>query len=108
MQGQANSVYQRNASHLMTVGTGESLDILGKDCLQTQENIGMWMDYILTDSPGSVDDPILEYNDHSQFVYVATDGSSSVICSRIFSIPDVSPPWVYSTEKIKGLCFVSL
>lgn len=76
------------------VCTGDSLDILAGDGLQSQDSFGKWMNYIMTDSPGSVDDPVLEpsiSSGHHQFT----------VPEHLFSITDVSPAWAFSNEKTK-------
>ncbi|ESR32661.1 hypothetical protein CICLE_v10004273mg [Citrus x clementina] len=78
------------------VCTGDSLDILAGDGLQSQDSFGKWMNYIMTDSPGSVDDPVLEpsiSSGHHQFT----------VPEHLFSITDVSPAWAFSNEKTKIL-----
>ncbi|XP_057486001.1 calmodulin-binding transcription activator 5 isoform X1 [Actinidia eriantha] len=88
------------------LGTGESLDILGKDGLQTQESLGRWMNYVMTDSPGSVDDPILESSistGHNLSMSPMMDDFRSAAPGQVFRITDVSPPWAFSNEETKIL-----
>uniref|UniRef100_A0A5B7A702 Putative calmodulin-binding transcription activator 6 isoform X1 n=1 Tax=Davidia involucrata TaxID=16924 RepID=A0A5B7A702_DAVIN len=98
MAGQMNSNLQSEDSELVTVGT--------KDGLQTQDSFGMWMNYIMTDSPGSVDDPVLESSISSvqkSFMSPLMDHHQSSFPEQIFSITDVSPAWAFSTEETKIL-----
>ncbi|XP_058201161.1 calmodulin-binding transcription activator 5 isoform X2 [Rhododendron vialii] len=106
MSGDTNVNLPREVSGLVTVGTGDTLDILGKDGLQTQESFGRWMNYILTDSPGSVDDPILESSiptSHELSTLQIMDHPQSFVPGQLFSITDVSPAWAFSTEETKIL-----
>ena len=101
MQGQTNP----------GLGTGESLDIVGKDGLQTQESLGRWMNYVMTDSPGSVDDPILESSistGHNLSMSPMMDDFRSAAPGQVFRITDVSPPWAFSNEETKVLSFVTV
>ncbi|KAE9453268.1 hypothetical protein C3L33_14839, partial [Rhododendron williamsianum] len=105
MSGDTNVNLPREVSELVTVGTGDTLDTLGKDGLQTQESFGRWMNYILTDSPGSVDDPILESSiptGHELSTLQIMDHPQSFVPGQLFSITDVSPAWAFSTEETKG------
>ncbi|XWS53541.1 hypothetical protein CRYUN_Cryun10bG0010100 [Craigia yunnanensis] len=92
--GQVNSNAPRKESSV--IGTGESLDLLVNDGLQSQDSFGRWMNCIMTESPSSVGDPVLESSISS-----GQDSFSSP--EQIFSITEVSPTWAYSTEKTKIL-----
>ncbi|XP_022760651.1 calmodulin-binding transcription activator 5 isoform X2 [Durio zibethinus] len=91
--GQGNSNVQRKDSS--PIGPGESLDFLLNDGLQSQDSFGRWLDYIVTESPGSVGDPLLESS--------ISSGQDSTSPEQIFSITEVSPAWAYCTEKTKIL-----
>lgn len=109
MGGDTNVNLPREVSELGTVGTGNTLDILDKDGLQTQESFGRWMNYILTDSPGSVDDPILESSiptGHEFSTLQTMDHPQSFVTGQLFSITDVSPAWAFSTEETKVILFM--
>lgn len=109
MSGDTNVNLPREVSELVTVGTGDTLDTLGKDGLQTQESFGRWMNYILTDSPGSVDDPILESSiptGHELSTLQIMDHPQSFVPGQLFSITDVSPAWAFSTEETKVIFFM--
>uniref|UniRef100_A0A2N9EZA3 CG-1 domain-containing protein n=1 Tax=Fagus sylvatica TaxID=28930 RepID=A0A2N9EZA3_FAGSY len=88
MKGQVNTNMPRRDS--ITMGTNDSLDILVNDGLQSQDSFGRWINQIMADSPGSVDETVLE-------------SSFSSVPEQIFSITDVSPAWAFSTEKTKNL-----
>ena len=96
----------------MTASTGDSSDILGKDGLQTQDSFGKWMNYIMTDTPGSLDDSNVESSistDHESFLSPMMDHLQSPVSGQIFSITDVSPAWAFSTEETKVLsCFTTV
>lgn len=109
MSGDTNVNLPREVSELVTVATGDTLDTLGKDGLQTQESFGRWMNYILTDSPGSVDDPILESSiptGHELSTLQIMDHPQSFVPGQLFSITDVSPAWAFSTEETKVIFFM--
>ncbi|KAH7844697.1 hypothetical protein Vadar_030715 [Vaccinium darrowii] len=106
MEGQTDSSFQRKDPELVAVGAGDSLDILGNDGLQTQDSFGRWINDIMTDSPGSVDDTYLEAS-----IPIGQEPSTSPMMnhlqssvpSEIFSITDVSPAWAFSNEETKIL-----
>ncbi|GMY27887.1 calmodulin-binding transcription activator 5 isoform X4 [Fagus crenata] len=89
MKGQVNTNMPRRDS--ITMGTNDSLDILVNDGLQCQDSFGRWINQIMADSPGSLDETVLE-------------SSFSSVPEQIFSITDVSPAWAFSTEKTKASC----
>ncbi|XWS14166.1 hypothetical protein CRYUN_Cryun36dG0100400 [Craigia yunnanensis] len=91
---QVNSNVQRKDS--TAIGTGESLDLLVNDGLQSQDSFGRWMNCIMTESPGSMGDPVLESS-------ISSGQDSFTSPEQIFSITEVSPTWAYSTEKTKIL-----
>ena len=92
--GQVNSNVQMKDSS--AIGTAESLDLLVTDGLQSQDSFGRWMNCIMTESPGSVGDPVpvLESS-------ISSGQDSFTSPEQIFSITEVSPTWAYSTEKTK-------
>ncbi|KAF8401353.1 hypothetical protein HHK36_012287 [Tetracentron sinense] len=101
---QINSNVQRKDFEIVSEGMEDSLDIFVNDSLQTQDSFGRWMNYIMTDSPGSVDDPPLESpipTSHDSSVSAMMYHHQSSIQENIFSITDVSPAWAFSTEKTK-------
>lgn len=86
------------------VAKDDFLDVAGKDGLQTQDSFGRWMNYIISDSPGSVDGSLLENpipSNQPSFVPPLMDHHQSSVTEPIFSITDVSPAWAFSTEKTK-------
>ncbi|KAA8531287.1 hypothetical protein F0562_005996 [Nyssa sinensis] len=98
MAGQINSNLQSKDSELVTVGTS--------DGLQTQDSFGRWVNYIMTDSPGSVDDPVLESSistGNKSFASPLMDHRQSSFPEQIFSITEVSPAWAFSTAETKIL-----
>lgn len=106
--GQVNPNGQRRDS--VAVGTGDPVDILLKDGLEPQDSFGRWMNYIMTDSPVSVDDPSLGSpvsSSHDSVVSAAGNHQQSSVPDTIFSITDFSPSWAISTEKTKvfSLCY---
>ncbi|CAL5346879.1 unnamed protein product [Camellia sinensis] len=106
MEGQTNSSFQKKDCQLMALDTGDSLDILGKDDLKTQDSFGRWMNSVMSDSPGSVDDPTLVSSistGHESFTSPTMDHLQSSVPGQIFSITDVSPAWAFPTEETKIL-----
>ncbi|XP_043721611.1 calmodulin-binding transcription activator 5-like isoform X2 [Telopea speciosissima] len=93
----------RKDSEEPTRGKDESLCVSIED-LQTQDSFGRWMNYIMTDSSGSVDDPPLESpisSGHESSLSAVMDCNHPSIEEQIFSITEVSPAWAYSTEETK-------
>lgn len=106
IEGQTDSSFQRKDSQLVTVGTGDSLGVLGSDGLQTQDSFGRWVNSIMTDSPGSVDDPHLESSipiGQELSMSPMMNHLQSSVPSELFSITDVSPAWAFSNEETKVL-----
>ncbi|CAK9145637.1 unnamed protein product [Ilex paraguariensis] len=102
--GQMNPNFQGKESEVLTVGVADSLDNLVKDGLQTQDSFGRWMNYIMTESPGLVDDPIMEPSlstGHETSTPPIMDHPQSSVLEQIISITDVSPAWALSTEETK-------
>ncbi|XP_052189307.1 calmodulin-binding transcription activator 6-like isoform X2 [Diospyros lotus] len=104
-EGQMNSKIQRKDSQLVTEGVAAS-DTLVKDSFQSQDSFGRLMNYILTDSPGSVDDPVLGSSiptGHESSVSPMLDHLQPSALGETFSITDISPAWAFSTEETKIL-----
>ncbi|RZC04434.1 calmodulin-binding transcription activator 6-like isoform X2 [Glycine soja] len=104
MDNQANPHEQKN--NTVSLSGVDSLDTLVNDRLQSQDSFGMWVNHIMSDSPCSVDDPALEspvssiYEPYSSLV---VDSQESSLPEQVFTITDVSPTCVSSTEKSKVL-----
>lgn len=99
----------RNVSKPVTVATGDSLDTINKDGLQTQDSFGRWMTSIITNSPDSVlvDDQNLECSiSTGQETSSFMDHHQSTFSEQIFTITDVSPASALSTEETKVLFFL--
>lgn len=82
LEGEVNSNAQRRDS--VVQGPCDSLDILVNDGLRSQDSFGRWINQIMSESPGSVDDQI-----------------PSSVPEQMFIITDVSPAWAFSNEKTK-------
>ncbi|KAI9197003.1 hypothetical protein LWI28_028938 [Acer negundo] len=78
------------------VCSGDGLDVLASDGLQSQDSFGRWINYIMAESPGSVDDPTLESS-------MSSGCHQNTVPEHIFNITDVSPTQALSTEKTKIL-----
>nr|GEX47360.1 calmodulin-binding transcription activator 5 isoform X1 [Tanacetum cinerariifolium] len=89
-------------THVANVGTGV-LDMMRKDGLPAQDSFGRWMNYIIADSPGAIDDPFL--NPEPLFTSQQSLGipNGDHHESQIFNITEVSPSWALSTEETKIL-----
>ncbi|KAI3826042.1 hypothetical protein L1987_00084 [Smallanthus sonchifolius] len=84
-------------TQVASVGHG-ILDMMRKDGLPAQESFGRWMNYIIADSPGSIDpEPLLI----GQPSLGTINGDHHE--SQIFNITAVSPSWALSTEETKIL-----
>lgn len=98
--GQLTSNFQKKESGVMTVGAGGSFDSLNKDGLQTQDSFGRWINYFISDSPGSADELMTPESS------VTID--QSYVMQQIFNITEISPSWALSNEETKVLLFQSL
>ncbi|KAL2960266.1 hypothetical protein AAZX31_17G030800 [Glycine max] len=104
MDDQANPHEQRN--NTVSLSGVDSLDTLVNDRLQSQNSFGMWVNPIMSDSPCSVDDPALESpvsSVHEPYSSLIVDSQQSSLPGQVFTITDVSPTCVSSTEKSKVL-----
>nr|XP_016500337.1 PREDICTED: calmodulin-binding transcription activator 5-like [Nicotiana tabacum] len=93
--GQMTSNFQKNESGVTTVGAGDSFDSLNKDGLQTQDSFGRWINYFISDSPGSADEMMTPESS------VTID--QSYVMQQIFNITEISPTWALSSEETKIL-----
>ncbi|XP_027919301.1 calmodulin-binding transcription activator 5-like isoform X2 [Vigna unguiculata] len=103
MGNQANPNEQRSNTVSLSAG---SFDPLVSDRLQSQDSFGMWVNHIMSDSPCSVDDPALESpvsSVHEPYLSPVVDGQQISQPEQVFTITDVSPTWVSSSEKSKVL-----
>lgn len=82
---QANTFSQLTSFHVNSNVVNEGL--------QSQHSFGMWINDIISNSPGSVDDPLLESSPHEL--------STSPPTGLVFIITEVSPAWAFSTETTK-------
>ena len=102
MDNQANPHEQKN--NTVSLSGVDSLDTLVNDRLQSQDSFGMWVNHIMSDSPCSVDDPALESpvsSIHEPYSSLVVDSQQSSLPEQVFTITDVSPTCVSSTEKSK-------
>ncbi|KAF5752141.1 hypothetical protein HS088_TW01G00048 [Tripterygium wilfordii] len=102
MWGQVNSNVQRRNSG--AVEACDSMDILVNDGLQSQDSFGRLMNDIISDSPGSIEDPVLESSfpsGHDSFSPPMVDQHHYSETKKIFTITDISPAWAFSTENTK-------
>ncbi|KAL2459310.1 Calmodulin-binding transcription activator 5 [Forsythia ovata] len=91
---------------LRSLGGYDHLDNPSKDDLQAQDSFGRWMNYIIADSPGSVDDQTLESPisaGYQSFTRPINDNHGSSVLGQIFNITDVSPSWGLSNKETKIL-----
>lgn len=101
------TVESQSNSDSVGVGTGDSLDVLVNNGLHSQDSFGRWINHILNDDPGSIEDPVLGTSlssSHDTFVSTTRSHLQSPVPEQIFSITDMSPEWGYSNEKTK-VCF---
>ncbi|GKV31380.1 hypothetical protein SLEP1_g40074 [Rubroshorea leprosula] len=88
------------------VGTVDSIDVLVHDRLQSQDSLGNWMNYLMTESPISIDDHVVDSSVSSDNHSVASstaDYQQSNVPEQIFTVTDISPAWAYSAQKTKIL-----
>lgn len=80
-----------------------ALDMMRKDGLQGQDSFGKWMNYIIADSPGVIDDPFLTSETllTGQQSLGTLNGDQHE--SQIFNITEVSPSWALTNEETKIL-----
>lgn len=98
--GQVTSNFQKKESGVMTVGAGDSFDSLNKDGLQTQDSFGQWINYFISDSPGSADELMTPES--------SVTIEQSNVMQQTFNITELSPSWALSSEETKVLLFQSL
>ncbi|XP_057992109.1 calmodulin-binding transcription activator 5 isoform X2 [Hevea brasiliensis] len=101
---QVNSNVHRKDSSI--IGTGDSLDLLVNDGLQCQDSFGGWINCTIADSPGSIDNAVLESSissGHDSYTSPEIDQLQSSVPEQIFVITDTSHAWAYSTEMTKIL-----
>ncbi|CAI9259793.1 unnamed protein product [Lactuca saligna] len=91
--GSVDNVNRHNAQ-IANLGI-DVFNTMHKDELPTQESFGRWMNYIITDSPGSIDDPL-------QHPFTPFNGDHNST-DKIFNITDVSPSWALTSEETKIL-----
>ncbi|OVA16811.1 IQ motif [Macleaya cordata] len=92
---QTNSNVQREGFELNTKET---------DGLRTQDSFGRWMNYVMTDSPGSLDGLPVESpisNGNGSSITGTMDHHHSSVQQQVFSITEISPAWGFSTEETK-------
>ncbi|XP_021822504.1 calmodulin-binding transcription activator 5 isoform X1 [Prunus avium] len=86
--------------------TCDSLDVLVNDGLHSQDSFGRWINQVMADPPGSVEDPALESSSlaaQNSFASPSADHLQSSVPQQIFNITDLSPAWAFSNEKTKIL-----
>lgn len=91
------------------LGTGDSLDVLVNDGLQSQDSFGKWINDIIADSAGSVDNALVESSissSHDSHTSPAIDQLQSSVPEQIFVITDISHTWAFSAEMTKVFCFL--
>lgn len=101
---------QNTVPGLRSLGGRDSLDNLSQDASQMQDSFGRWINYIIADSPGSVDDQTLESSisdGYQPFNPPMNDNHGSSVSGQIFNITDVSPVWGLSNEETKVLLHVT-
>ncbi|XP_074338909.1 calmodulin-binding transcription activator 6-like isoform X2 [Apium graveolens] len=106
VDGQIELNLQRNGNKQLTAVSGDSLDTINRNALQSQDSFGRWMTYVITDSPDSVltGDQNLESSfSNGQETSTLGDQHQSSFSEQIFSITDVSPASALTTEETKIL-----
>ncbi|KAG8658884.1 calmodulin-binding transcription activator 5 isoform X2 [Manihot esculenta] len=101
---QGNSDVQEKDARIL--GTGDSLDVLVNDGLQSQDSFGKWINDIIADSAGSVDNALVESSissSHDSHTSPAINQLQSSVPEQIFVITDISHTWAFSAEMTKIL-----
>lgn len=96
---QENSDSSRN--NFSNLGSGNIMDLMQTDGLQSHESFGRWMNYILFDTPDSADGASTE-----SLLSSTMDNQPSSGSELTFTITDVAPAWAFSNEKTK-VCYCS-
>lgn len=102
--GQVSSAAQGGKPE--AVCSASSLDIVINDGLSTQDSFGRWMNSIMVDSPGSIDNTMLESSvssDHVSSWSPLMENHEASDSGITFKVTDVSPAWAFSTEETKVL-----
>lgn len=94
LNGSVDNVNRHN-TQIANLGI-DVLDTMRKDGVAAQESFGRWMNYIITDSPGSIDDPL-------QHPFTTLNGNNHHHTDHIFNITDVSPAWALTNQDTKIL-----
>ncbi|KAK4744555.1 hypothetical protein SAY87_010867 [Trapa incisa] len=98
--------YQVEPRRDSELGIHNTVEISVNDGLQTQDSFGRWMNCIMTDSPGSVDDSLLDSSLSLNQYPVGSPpigGQQSTGPGNVFSITDISPTRAFSNENTKIL-----
>lgn len=93
---QTNSNVQKEGFELMTAGA---------DGLKPQDSFGRWVNYVVTESPDSLDNLPVESpisNGHgSSITGTMNHHHHSSVREQVFTITEISPAWALSTEETK-------
>ncbi|KAK4786976.1 hypothetical protein SAY86_010809 [Trapa natans] len=98
--------YQVESRRDSELGVRSAAEISVNDGLQTQDSFGRWMNCIMTDSPGAVDDSLLDsFLSLNQYPFGSPPigGQQPPDPGNVFSITDISPSQAFSNEKTKIL-----
>ncbi|KAF9607258.1 hypothetical protein IFM89_033465 [Coptis chinensis] len=85
-------------------GHKDEFAYVGKDDFYKQDSFGRWMNCIMSDSPGSLDDLPVESSvttGHESSTSTVIDHNLSSTQQLVFYITDISPAWSYSEEETK-------
>ncbi|XP_065863746.1 calmodulin-binding transcription activator 5 [Euphorbia lathyris] len=96
--GQANALVQPTSFHA-------NLNVVN-DGLESQDSFGRWIDDIISDSPGAIDNHLLESSTTSPHELSSSsviDQLQSTVPGEVFFITEISPAWAFSTETTKVL-----
>ncbi|XP_026398522.1 calmodulin-binding transcription activator 6-like [Papaver somniferum] len=76
----------------------------GADGLLAQDSFGRWMNYVMTESPGSLDNPSggsSISNGYGSNINGEVDHHHSSMHKQVFTITEISPTWDFSSEETK-------
>lgn len=103
-RGQIISEAQQNESRLMEPDIVDGFRNLEQDALHPQDSFGQWINSIISDSPASVDIPILESPITTSRKPVAStvlNKNQLSTLEQTLSITDISHTWAPSSEETK-------
>ncbi|WCJ23395.1 Calmodulin-binding transcription activator 5 [Euphorbia peplus] len=98
-----NSHFNGQANALVPLTSSHANSNMVNDGLQSQDSFGRWIDDIISDSPGAVDNHLLESSTTSLELSSVINQYQPTVPGDVFFITEVSPSWAFSAETTKVL-----